>query len=384
MARKLHSVDHFRTAAKARLPKFVFDYVDGGAGSESAVRRNVSALDEVRLTPRILNDCTTRNTACELFGHAYAAPFGVAPIGFQNLIWPGADLALAKAAAEMNLLYVLSTAGTAALETIAGLAPDNSWFQLYIGGDDEVAYDLVARANAAGYPVLVVTVDVPIGSKRIRDLVNGFIQPFSPQLRMGWQLASHPRWSLATLQAGVPRFANMERYIAPGTSTSGAASRVGRLSGGRLDWTMLKAIREKWPRKLVLKGIMHAGDARRAADAGVDGVIVSNHGGRQWAGVPGTIEVLPEVRQAVGRSCAVLFDGGIRSGDDICKAIALGADFVLLGRAAMYGVGAMGAEGGPRTLRMIWDELDNAMAQLGCRTIAELAALEAHPPRAAA
>jgi isopentenyl diphosphate isomerase/L-lactate dehydrogenase-like FMN-dependent dehydrogenase len=147
---------------------------------------------------------------------------------------------------------------------------------------------------------------------------------------------------------------------------------------------MLKTIREKWPRKLVLKGIMHAGDARRAAEAGVDGVIVSNHGGRQWAGVPGTIEVLAEVRQAVGRSCAVLFDGGIRSGDDICKAIALGADFVLLGRAIMYGVGAMGAEGGPRTMRMIKDELDNAMAQLGCRNIAELAALEVRPQRAAA
>jgi isopentenyl diphosphate isomerase/L-lactate dehydrogenase-like FMN-dependent dehydrogenase len=384
MARKLHCVDHFRTAAKARLPKFVFDYVDGGAGSESAVRRNVATLDEVRLVPRVLNDCTTRDLGCELFGHRYAAPFGVAPIGFQNLIWPGADLALAKAAAEMNLLYVLSTAGTASVETIAQLAPANSWFQLYIGGDDEVAYDLVARADAAGYPALVVTVDVPIGSKRIRDLINGFVQPFSPQLRMGWQLASHPGWSFATLQAGVPRFANMERYIKPGTSTSGAASRVGRLSGGRLNWDMLATIREKWPRKLVLKGIMHAGDARRAADAGVDGVIVSNHGGRQWAGVPGTIEVLPEIRQAVGRSTAVLFDGGLRSGDDICKAIALGADFVLLGRAIMYGVGAMGAAGGPRTMRMIYDELDNAMCQLGCRNLAELAALEARPGRAAA
>jgi isopentenyl diphosphate isomerase/L-lactate dehydrogenase-like FMN-dependent dehydrogenase len=384
MARKLHCVDQFRTAAKARLPKFVFDFVDGGAGSESAVRRNVAALEAVRLVPRMLNNCETRDLSCELFGRRYAAPFGVAPIGFQNLIWPGADLALAKAAVEMDLLYVLSTAGTAAVETIAQIAPENAWFQLYIGGDDDVAHDLIARAEAAGFPALIVTVDVPIPSKRIRDLTNGFVQPFRPRPEMAWQLASHPAWSLATLRAGAPRFANMERYMPPGTPTSGAASRIGRLSGARLDWDMLARIRARWPRKLLLKGVMHPGDARRAAEAGVDGVVVSNHGGRQWAGVPGTIEVLPEIRQAVGRSVAVLFDGGIRSGDDICKAIALGADFVLLGRAIMYGVGAMGADGGPYTLRMIRDELDNAMCQLGCRTIAELAALEVRPPRAAA
>jgi isopentenyl diphosphate isomerase/L-lactate dehydrogenase-like FMN-dependent dehydrogenase len=382
MSRKLHSVDHFRTAAERRLPRFVFDYVDGGAGSESSVRRNVAALEEVRLTPRILNDCTTRDLSTELFGHRYAAPFGVAPIGFQNLIWPGADLALAKSAAAMNLLYILSTAGTASVEDIAAVAPRNSWFQLYIGGDDAIAYDLIVRAEAAGMETLVVTVDVPLGSKRIRDLKNGFVQPFRPKPAMGWQLVSHPLWSLATLKAGAPRFRNMEKYVAPGTSTAGVAGRIGSLAGARLDWGMVAEIRRRWPRKLVLKGVMHAGDARRAADAGIDGVIVSNHGGRQWAGVPATIEALPAIRQSVGRSAAVIFDGGIRSGDDIAKAIAMGADFVLLGRAFMFGVGAMGAEGGPHTMRMIYDELDNAMAQLGARNIAELAALDVLPPRA--
>jgi isopentenyl diphosphate isomerase/L-lactate dehydrogenase-like FMN-dependent dehydrogenase len=381
MARKLHCVDHFRSAAARRLPRFVFDYVDGGAGSESSVRRNIDALEAVRLVPRILNDCSTRDLSTELFGHHYAAPFGVAPIGFQNLIWPGADLALAKAAAAMNLLYVLSTAGTASVEDIAAVARSHFWFQLYIGGDDEIAYDLVTRAVAAGAAALVVTVDVPIGSKRIRDLKNGFTQPFHPRPAMAWQLASHPAWSLATFRSGGPRFRNMEKYVAPGTSTVGVAGRIGTLAGARLDWNMVAELRRRWPRKLLLKGVMHPGDARRAAESGVDGVIVSNHGGRQWAGVPATIEALPEIRQAVGRSAAVLFDGGLRSGDDIAKAIALGADFVLLGRAFMYGVGAMGAEGGPHTMKMLYDELDNAMCQLGCRNIAELAALDVRPPR---
>ena len=373
MKTRLHTIDHLRRAAKARLPRVVFDFMDGGAGREDGLRRNIAAYEPIRLVPRVLVNCETRSISKELFGRRYAAPFGVAPIGFANMIWPGNDLALARAAAVANIPYTLSTLATTTIEQIAKAAPNHAWFQLYAGRDQAIVDDLIDRADAAKFDVMFVTVDAPAPGKRIRDLVNGIVVPPQPSLRTAIDLALHPSWGIATLRAGLPSFANYARYAGRSPRSQSHASLMASQISAGLDWEMLAKIRQRWPRRLLIKGILNPGDARRAADAGVDGIVISNHGGRQLDSAPASIEVLPAVRRAVGNDIAVLMDGGIRTGEDLAKALALGADFVLLGRAFLYGVGALGPVHGPAaTLSILKDELDRTLAQLGCADINDL------------
>ena len=373
MARRFHTIEQLRRTAKARTPRFAFDFIDGGAGTEMGLAENEAGLRRVKLIPRVLTGCETRSTATQLFGRQYALPIALAPIGMAGVGWSGAERGMAQAAAAANVPYILSTAACLSIEDAASEAGENFWFQLYAGKDASMVDDLVDRADASGAQALILTVDVPVGGKRLRDLKNKFILPLRPSLAMAWDVVSHPQWSLATLQAGAPRFANMERYSEKGAKASSLAELMSAQSSARIDWTFLGELRKRWDRKLIVKGVMHPEDAKRIIDAGVDGVIVSNHGGRQLDASPAPIDMLPLVRAAVGPNATVMVDGGFRSGEDVAKALVLGADMVLLGRAFCYGVGALGPRKGPEeVIRIIREELDRAMALLGCHDLSGL------------
>lgn len=349
-----------------------FDFIEGGAGRELALTLNTAAFDSIRLWPRVLTGATDRTQAVELLGRRYAAPFGVAPLGMANLVRPGTDMALARAAERAEIVYVLSTAATTSLEEIAAECR-NAWFQLYVGRDKGIVDDLIDRAGAAGLPVLVVTADVPAPGKRIRDLTNRLTLPLRPSLRMAGDLSRHPRWLLQILLGGAPRFANLERYAGSQPSAGSLADLMARQSSARLTWPLLESIRARWKGSLVLKGVLRADDALRAAQLGVDAIVVSNHGGRQLDAAPSALEALTLVRKAVGPSVKVILDGGVRSGEDIMRALALGADYVLLGRPFLYAVAALGLQRGPTELiAQLSDELDRALAHLGCASPAAL------------
>jgi (S)-mandelate dehydrogenase len=371
---RLFTVEHLRQAARSRLPKMVFEFVDGGSGSENTLMRNRTALDEVRLLPRMLRDVRDANIRTILWGHEYSAPIAVAPMGLCNLVAHGSDTALAKAAADAGIPYTLSTAATTPIETIAAAARRNLWFQLYVTSEEKVTFDLVRRAEEAGVGVLVVTLDIQTSAKRVRDLVNGLSLPMRPTLRTVANLAMHPAWLIGSLRHGAPRFEMLSAYFPErGGAIPHAAMTAKLLATDLLDWTTIGRLRERWPGKLILKGILHPEDAVRAASLGVDGAVISNHGGRQSDAVPASIEMLPEVRQAVGRKLSLLIDSGFRSGEDIVKAIALGADMVLLGRSFLYGIGALGIDKGPaRTMAILQDEIRTNLMLLGCKTLDEL------------
>ncbi len=343
-------VSDLRPRAKRRLPKFVFDYLDGGAGSETGVRRNERAFDELMLKPRALVNIESRDLSTSLFGRRWAAPFGIAPIGLGNLIWPRAEEAIARAAAAADIPYTLSTAANTRLERIAEIAPGHAWFQLYVSKRDEDVADIVARVERAGYDVLLLTVDVPLAARRLRDIRNNFMVPFKITPRVALELITHPRWSIETVSAGVPRFVNVEQY----------APMVNR------------QLRARWRRRLVVKGVMTAEDSVRVRDLGCDGIVVSNHGGRQLDSAPATIDVLPEIRAAVGRDFPLIIDSGVRSGEHIVKALAAGADFVLVGRAMMYAVAAHGPAAAQELIELLIDEASRCLGQAGYCDVASL------------
>jgi len=355
-------IDDLRRLAKRRVPRFAFDLLDGGAEDETNLRRNEEAFAAIRLTPRYLIDTSAIVLQTELFGKRWAMPFGMAPIGLLNVVWPGADLILAHLAGRENLPIAASAAASTTLERIAEAAEGNAWFQLYASGDAAVTQDLLRRAEAAGYEVLIVTVDVPAPGKRDRDIRNGLQIPFRITPRILLDLATHPRWSLATLAGGRPTVANYATLMNAGASMAEVQK---RLISASFDWHDLKALRDRWKGRLVVKGILHPGDAVRCIEMGCDGLVVSNHGGRQVAFGPASIEALPAIAAAVEGRVPVLLDSGIRRGADIIRAKALGADFVLLGRAFGFAVGAGAADGAKRALDLMTMELTRALGQLG-------------------
>lgn len=353
------------------MPRVIFDFMDGGAGDEGGLRHNTEALDRIRFRPRALVNTEEISTKTQLLGRYWDAPVGIAPIGLTNLIWPGGDEIVARTAAEMGLPYTLSTAGTSSIERMGEVAP-GSWFQLYVAKSEEIVADLITRADAAGFDALVVTVDVPRPSRRLRDLRNGFQLPLKPRPALLADIASRPRWALETLRRGVPRFASIERYAPPKSSVQSLAAYMSSQSSGRLDWDVVRDIRAIWPRRLILKGIQSAEDAMRAKEGGADAIVVSNHGGRQLEGAMATIDSLIEIRSAVGPDFEVIFDSGVRSGEHVAKALACGADFVLAGRAVMYGLAAGGQAGVRRALGLLIEDLIVAMAHLGVTSPGEL------------
>jgi (S)-mandelate dehydrogenase len=367
------SVSDFRTRAQQRMPKFAFDYLDGGAGDEIGIRRNIAALDEIKLKPRMLVNIENRDLSTTLFGRKWNAPFATAPIGVGNLLWPRAEEMIARAALDANIPYTISTPACTSLETIREIAGDNAWFQLYVGRAEAMVQGLVDRADEAGYDVMFVTVDVPVPPRRLRDIRNNFTMPFAWTPSVIYQLMIHPTWTLQTAMAGRPRFANMERY-APTGGAQPVARYMSSQVTGKFDWDELKKMRDRWKRKLVPKGLLSAEDAEMAKKIGCDGVVVSNHGGRQLGSLPSSIEVLPEIRAAVGPDFPLILDSGIRSGEHIVKAIASGADFVLIGRAMMYAVAALGREGPKTAIELLSAEMLNTLGQIGYPNIALLKA----------
>ncbi|MDQ0315983.1 alpha-hydroxy acid oxidase [Amorphus orientalis] len=369
----LKTFDEFRRSARRRIPRVAFDYLDGGSGTEVGLAESVDAFERLRFVPEVLVNVDRIDLSRSLFGRDFALPFGFAPLGLTGLIWPGADRFLAETAVDRNMPHVLSTAASTSIEDIADISGGKSWFQLYVAADEAVADDIVDRADKAGVEVLFVTVDVPVPGLRMRDLRNGLQLPLRPSLRLGLDIATHPAWCLALARSGMPRFANIERYTDPSASAGQLAKFMAAQSSGRLDWAVLDRIRQRWPRKLVIKGVLSPGAAERARDAGADGIVVSTHGGRQLNSAIASIDALPAIRAAVGPDFPVLLDSGVRSGEHVAKAIARGADFVLLGRLPMMAIAGGGEAGLNSAVDHVADDLRRTLALLGITTVDELA-----------
>ncbi len=360
-------IDDLREMARRRIPRFAFDLVDGGAENERNLRRNVEAFQEIALTPRYMVDVSSIDTQATLFGKTYAAPFGMAPIGMLNAFWPGADLMLARLCKRENIPYVASSAASTTLEELAEAADGNGMFQLYVSGDDSVTEGLISRAEAAGYEVMMVTADVPAAGKRDRDIRNQLAVPFRFTPEVIAQCAMKPLWALTSLRHGTPNVANYANLLQSATSYAEVQKTL--ITPG-FSWDSLAKIRARWRGKLLVKGILHPQDAVKCAEMGCDGIVVSNHGGRQVDFGPATAEVLPGIAGAVSDKLTVIVDSGIRRGADVLRAHALGADFALVGRALAFGVGAGGAAGADRAIALLKLELVRALGQLGARDMA--------------
>jgi (S)-mandelate dehydrogenase len=366
------SIDDLRLLAKRRLPRAVFDLFDGGAEDEATMRNNRAAFDRVRFVPKVLVDVSRVDTRSAILGATAPLPIAIAPTGAVGFGRPGGDVAIARAAAAYGIPYCLSTSGTASIERIAREAPGRLWFQAYIFRKREFTMQLIERARAAGYEALMITVDLPVGGKRERDLRNDMSLPFRITRRNFVDFASRPFWALSMLTHGTPVMENLIGYTPEKVSSTGLVSIAGRNYDPSFDWDGLKAIRDAWPRKLVVKGIARPDDAERLAAMGCDALVVSNHGGRQLDGALATLDALPGVVRAAGTRVSVMVDGGVRRGAHVVKALALGAQAVLIGRATLYGVCAAGEPGALRALEILRDELVRSMQLCGARNIGEI------------
>lgn len=358
--------------AKRRIPPFMFAYLDAGTGRDFAKDANEAAYREISLTPQFLRGRVAADTSTTLLGKVYGAPFGVAPIGLSSTIWPGAEQILARAAKAHNFPYALSTVAGDSIERVSKVGGDITWFQLYPPADRDMCLDMMRRARECGVDTLVVTADVPAPSRRERMRLSGGPvgsrgkSMYTPRVIM--QSMSRPEWALRLLANGGPRFRNIEPY-SDKFGGMGVTEFIGSQLNGGLDWDYLDIIRDRWPGKLLLKGILHGQDAERAARAGVDGLVISNHGGRQLDAAPHPLHQLPHIRAVVGNKMPLIVDSGIRSGLDVAKAIASGADFVLIGRSFLYAVAALGKRGGEHAATVLIEELQDVMRQLGVASI---------------
>jgi (S)-mandelate dehydrogenase len=366
------NIEDLRQMAKRRLPRAIFDFFDGGAEDETTLRGNRAAFERVRLLPKVLVDVSSVDLRVDFFGKASALPLAIAPTGGISAGRAGAELALARAAKAFGVPFTLATPSAFTLERVAEEVGGRLWFQLYAVREREFREKLVARAKSAGYEALLVTVDLPVSGKRERDPHNGFRTPYSPNWRNSRDVLFKPAWLLEILRHGLPGMANFEGYKFSTPKGTDIATAVGREMDPALDWQAIKRLRELWPGKLFLKGVERPDDAERAVSAGCDGIVVSNHGGRQLDGAAATLEALPQVARTVGNRMMVLLDGGVRRGVDILKARALGAHGVLTGRATLFGAMAGGEAGALKALEILASELQRAMQLCGVRSVAEI------------
>ncbi len=369
VSQKLYSVDDAQRLAALRLPKMIYDFVEGAAGDESLRDLNTAALDKIRLMPRVLIDVSKRRLDHQFLDKDFGLPFGVAPMGMCNLVWPLADQIIAREAALRRFPVAVSTASSTTLERMIELADGFAWFQLYVDQSPEFVIDLVERAAAANYDCLILTVDVPIPSRRLRDLRNGFSYPFHWTMKKVWQFSKCPTWStrmiMTSLQNGMPGPANYSS-----SKHSIKFERNAPRTGA--NWQFLERLRDKWVGKLVVKGVLCPDDATKIRDIGVDAIYVSNHGGRQLNAAPTVIESLVSIREAVGKNYPLIYDGGIRNGEHVVKAMASGANFTMLGRSIMYALGASGKVGIDCVLESIEKECESSIGLLGCCTPSEV------------
>jgi (S)-mandelate dehydrogenase len=369
---QLVSIEDLRQVARRRLPRAIFDFFDGGAEDEVTLRENRAAFERVRLLPKVLVNVAKVDMSAELFGVRATLPLAIAPTGGISAGRAGAELSLARAAKGFGVPFTLATPSAFTIERVAEEVGGRLWFQLYAVREHQFREKLIARAAAAGYEAMLVTVDLPVSGKRERDPRNGFVTPYNPNWRNSRDVIFKPAWLLEILRFGLPGMANFEGYKFSSYGKTDIATAVGREMDAALDWEAIKRIRELWPRKLLLKGVERPEDAERAAAVGCDGVVVSNHGGRQLDGAVSTLDALPHVARAVGSKITVLLDGGVRRGVDILKARALGAQGVLTGRATLFGVQAGGEAGAKRALEILASELERSMKLCGVRAVAEI------------
>ena len=363
---KIHTIDDAIRLSKKRLPKLVFDFIDGASGDDKLAEINSTALDQIRLEPKVFRNVENRNLSKKIFDFDFDYPFGFAPMGMTNLSWPEADKMIAKESAYNNIPTCVSMASSTTLEDMFTFSEGHSWMQIYIFQSEEFIMELLKRAESIGYKVLILTVDVPILSRRARDDRNGFGYPFKIGPKQFLDFALHPQWSLTTLFKGAPQPMN---YV---TSKSGDQIFRRKESRGATDWNTLKRVRDAWKGKLIIKGVMNSEDALKIKEAGADAIQVSNHGGRQLDSATASINALPLIRKALGDDFPILFDSGIRSGSDILRALALGADFVMFGRPLMYAIGADGAKGLRRIINLIKEELSTNLGLVGLTDINEV------------
>ena len=363
---KIHTIDDAIRLSKKRLPKLVFDFIDGASGDDKLAEINSTALDQIRLEPKVFRNVENRNLSKKIFDFHFDYPFGFAPMGMTNLSWPEADKMIAKESAYNNIPTCVSMASSTTLEDMFTFSEGHSWMQIYIFQSEEFIMELLKRAENIGYKVLILTVDVPVLSRRARDDRNGFGYPFKIGPKQFLDFALHPQWSLTTLLKGAPQPMN---YV---TSKSGDQIFRRKESRGATDWNTLKRIRDAWKGKLIIKGVMNSEDALKIKEAGADAIQVSNHGGRQLDSATASINALPLIRKALGDDFPILFDSGIRSGSDILRALALGADFVMFGRPLMYAIGADGAKGLRRIINLIKEELSTNLGLVGLTDINEV------------
>jgi (S)-mandelate dehydrogenase len=366
------SVDYLRRRARRHIPHFAFEYADGGSGKEDAgIRRNWAALNAVELVPRYGVMPSLPSCEVELFGRRYNAPIGVAPMGGPSIIWPGGDLHLARAAQRAGIPYVLSTAGGATIEDVARAAPDVFWFQLYrLPADDHaVSRDLVDRAEAAGCKTLVLTLDVPVRTARPREVATGIAGAFNVNFTILTQIMRAPGWAAAILKHGMPRFESLRTYVGGNPSLNDVIAFARREIQGAFTWDEVRMYRDRWKGTLIVKGILHPEDAEAAVSLGVDGIIVSNHGGRQVEALPASIDALPAIAGRVGKRATVMMDSGVRSGSDIVRACALGAVAAFAGKAFLWGLGALGEDGPGYVVDLLIEETQAALGQLGVHSV---------------
>ena len=364
-SKKIHSIEDARKLAKKRVPKLMFDFVDGASGDEKLCEINSTALDQIRLEPKVLRNVENRNLKKNFLGIDFNYPFGFAPMGMCNLTWPGADKMLAEESIENNIPICVSMASSTSLEEMYKLSQGHSWLQLYIYQDENFVMELLERAQNTGYKVAILTVDVPIQFRRAKDDKNGFTVPFKIGPKQFFDFATHPRWSLTSLLSGIPKPMNFV------TSKNGNKF-VRSESRGATDWEALKRIRDAWKGKLIVKGVMSPNDAVKIKDAGADAIQVSNHGGRQLESATSAINALPLIRKVLGKEFPIIFDSGIRSGSDIIRSLAFGADYAMIGRPLMYGMGADGAKGLKRILNIIKEELSTTLGLVGLNDINDI------------
>ncbi len=367
------NIEDLRHMARRRLPNFSFEYVEGGAEDELTLKRNRDVFERITWLPRTLAGVGTPDLSSEILGSTCHLPLIIAPTGFNGLLWPQGDLALAKAAGDAGVPFTLSTVSNYRLAKLVTEVPGPVWFQLYPVKDANVIDQLVDRAQEAGCSVLVVTTDVPIFGAREWDQRN-YRAPMKLSFTSMLDVLAHPRWLWQVMvPRGAPRFENLTEFLPPGAHSALVGARyMGTQINARLEWSDMERLRRRWPGKLVLKGILSVEDARRSVEVGADGIVLTNHGGRQLDTCVSGVELLPSVVSEVGEHMTVLVDGGFRRGSDVLKAIALGADGVMVGRPALYGLAAGGQSGAAHALQVLRSEMERVMMLLGCRSLGEL------------
>ena len=353
------SFEDAKAKAKRKLPRMIFDFIEGSAGREIASNKNLQIFNDIHLRSRVLASVGNPKLNSKFLNYSFDLPFGIAPMGMCNLAWPDADKNLAEAAKKFNIPHCVSTAASSSLEDLKKWGEGQTWFQLYVNGPTEEAWNMVDRAEASGYKTLILTVDVPVVSRRVRDLRNGFVVPFKIGLKQLIDFALHPHWSLSTIIKGIPEPKNFRQGSKNNFDRN--ASRAGA------NWEFLVELRKKWQGNLIVKGVMDVVDAKRIQNAGIDAIWVSNHGGRQLDSSPPALLTLPKIRDSVGPNMPLIFDSGVRSGEDIVKALAFGANFVMLGRPIMMAIAASSEKGLNDYLLLLKEEIEVVMAQLGIK-----------------